>query len=93
MNDLLKVVEEKKDECRRKHSRISRGRDREAIVLRDVFTKIATWIQKFIQIGDTIMQYDPGHAALPWAAARFLLQVCFACSCCVSYVIDYLRRP
>lgn len=26
-------------------------------------------------IGDTIVQYDPGHAALPWAAVRFVLQV------------------
>lgn len=25
-------------------------------------------------VGDALMQYDPGHAALPWAAIRFLLQ-------------------
>ncbi|KAG4410527.1 hypothetical protein IFR04_016339, partial [Cadophora malorum] len=44
------------------------------IVIRDVFGKMITWIEKIKGIGDTIMQYDPGHAALPWAAARLLLQ-------------------
>ena len=27
------------------------------------------------QIGDTVVQYGPGHAALPWAGVRFILQV------------------
>ena len=47
----------------------------EEVVLRDVGTKILHWVDKFKQIGDTIVQYDPGHAALPWAGFRFLLQV------------------
>ncbi|KAF8535473.1 hypothetical protein BDD12DRAFT_892728 [Trichophaea hybrida] len=50
-----------------------RGED---IVLRDIAMKIMQWVDKFKQIGDIIVQYDPGHAALPWAAFRFLLQVC-----------------
>ena len=33
------------------------------------------WIRKFVEVGDIAIQYDPGHAALPWAAIRFLLQV------------------
>ena len=48
----------------------------EEVVLRDVGMKILRWLEKFEQIGDTIVQYDPGHAALPWAGFRFLLQVC-----------------
>jgi len=75
LDDLLRVVEEKKAECTKKQWRIPRGHGKETVVLRDIFAKIATWVQKFVQIGDTIMQYDPGHAALPWAAVRFLLQV------------------
>ncbi|PVH80192.1 hypothetical protein DL98DRAFT_208852 [Cadophora sp. DSE1049] len=35
---------------------------------------MVTWIEKIKGIGDTIVQYDPGHAALPWAAARLFLQ-------------------
>lgn len=45
------------------------------IVLRDIAMKIMHWVDKFKQIGDIVVQYDPGHAALPWAAFRFLLQV------------------
>ena len=45
------------------------------INLRVHFDKIVHWVQEFLAIGDTIVTYDPGHAALPWAAMRFLLQV------------------
>lgn len=45
------------------------------IDIRAKFGKIVTWVQKFIAIGDTIVTYDPGHAALPWAAVRLILQV------------------
>ena len=47
----------------------------EEIVLQVVGMKILRWVDKFKQIGDTIVQYDPVHAALPWAGFRFLLQV------------------
>ena len=46
-----------------------------AIDIHDKFGKIVTWVQKFIAIGDTVVTYDPGHAALPWAAVRSILQV------------------
>jgi len=47
----------------------------EEIVMRDIGMKILHWIDRFKQIGDIIVQYDPGHAALPWAGFRFLLKV------------------
>ena len=47
----------------------------EEIVLRDVGMKILRWVDRFKQFGDIIVQYDPAHAALPWAGFRFLLQV------------------
>jgi len=53
-----------------------KNRKGETIVLRDVFAKMVFWVDKLKNIGDLIIQYDPVHAALPWAAARFLLQVC-----------------
>lgn len=43
--------------------------------MRDVLEKITGWVQRFVATGDTVVQYDPGHAALPWAAVRFLLQI------------------
>jgi len=45
------------------------------IVLANIGMKILHWIDKFKQVGDIVVQYDPGHAALPWAAFWFLLQV------------------
>jgi len=47
----------------------------EQIVMRDIGMKILQWADRFKRIGDIILQYDPGHIALPWAGFRFLLQV------------------
>jgi len=47
----------------------------EDIVMGDIGMKILHWIDRFKQIGDIIVQYDPVHAALPWAGFRFLLKV------------------
>ncbi|KAF7929613.1 hypothetical protein BELL_0068g00030 [Botrytis elliptica] len=46
----------------------------QVIIIRDIFVKLAIWIEKFKSIGDVVVQYDPIHASLPWAAVRFLLQ-------------------
>ena len=45
--------------------------------LRDVAEKIIVWIDKFKRIGDIAANFDPIHAALPWAAVKFLLEVGF----------------
>lgn len=45
------------------------------IILRDVAEKIIVWIDKFKQIGDIAVNFDPVHASLPWAGVRFLLEV------------------
>lgn len=47
----------------------------QVIIIRDIFVKLAIWIEKFKSIGDIVVQYDPIHASLPWAFVRFLLQV------------------
>ncbi|CAO2655499.1 Nn.00g043020.m01.CDS01 [Neocucurbitaria sp. VM-36] len=39
----------------------------EVLILRDVFERIIKWINVFKQVGDIVIQYDPTHAALPWA--------------------------
>lgn len=45
------------------------------VIVRDVLSKIAHWIEMFKSVGDQVISYDPGHAALPWAGIRFLLQI------------------
>jgi hypothetical protein len=47
----------------------------EVVIVRDVLGKIVRWVDTFKQVGDAAVQYDPGHASLPWAGIRFLLQV------------------
>ena len=77
LQDVLTAVEEKKDICLKKRWRFKKG-NRE-IIIRDQLEKVTRWVKKFVAVGDSLVQYDPGHAALPWAAVRFLLQVCFHC--------------
>ena len=78
--DMTSILESTRNEIRRIVDTNSerawkitvRGED---IVLRDVGMKILQWVDRFKEIGDIAVQYDPGHAALPWALFRFLLQV------------------
>ncbi|KAI5792038.1 hypothetical protein FPQ18DRAFT_291967, partial [Pyronema domesticum] len=48
----------------------------ETIVLSDIAMKLLGWMDRFKEIGDIIVQFDPVHAALPWAGFRFILKVC-----------------
>ena len=73
--DVLREVQRKKQACINQRLRYKKSNG-DSILLYDVFGKIAKWVDTFKEIGDAAVQYDPGHAALPWAAIRFLLQVC-----------------
>jgi hypothetical protein len=49
-----------------------RGRDYK---LRAVAGNMAAWLRRYQGIGDVAVSFDPVHAALPWAAVRFIFQV------------------
>lgn len=72
--DVLEEVQKKKQACVERRLKYKR-KNGEVLVLYDVYEKIVKWVMKFKEVGDVAMQYDPGHAALPWAAIRFFLQV------------------
>src|SRR5436190_2485161 len=74
VGELLEVAEAKKNLCMQRRWTYRKGNEEE-VILRDVFEKMTKWIKKFREVGDLAMQYDPAHAALPWAAVRFILQV------------------
>ena len=74
IQDILGAAKEKQKECFSKRWKY-KNRKGDDVIIQDVFAKVITWATKFIQIGDTVMQYDPGHAALPWAGVRLLLQI------------------
>ncbi|KAK8169842.1 hypothetical protein IWX90DRAFT_501885 [Phyllosticta citrichinensis] len=74
LNDVLTLVESKKQLCRDKALRWPKS-DGERIILRDLCEKTIRWVDKFKQAGDVAVQYDPVHASLPWAGVRFILQL------------------
>src|SRR5690242_2381482 len=73
--DIIKTVEEKKSYCESKKWSFYTNDVGEKVYVRDTLSSVVTWVEKFMQVGDTVVSYDPGHAALPWAAVRALLQV------------------
>jgi hypothetical protein len=70
----LRTAKEKRDICLRKRWRYRKS-DGKDLILRDLLDKIVGFLDKFIAVGDVAVQYDPAHAALPWAGVRFLLRV------------------
>lgn len=60
----MKLAEEKKEQCLRRRWTI-RKPNGGTLILRDVFEKIVVWVQKFKEVGDIVVQYDPVHASLP----------------------------
>jgi len=70
---LLEEAEQKKKEW--KDNRWKYVRDGKTIVILDVWSKISKWVASVISIVDCAVQYDPAHAALPWAGIRLVLQV------------------
>ena len=75
LEDVLVEVQKKKQDCLARRLKYKRSNG-DSVHIYDVCEKIVNWVNKFKEIGDAAMQYDPGHAALPWAAIRFFLQVC-----------------
>lgn len=74
LQDLHQILQQKQRICLDKQLKYV-NRKGEVVIVRDLFEKITFYVQKFMVAVDTAVQYDPGHAALPWAAVRFLLQV------------------
>lgn len=78
--DILRDLREKAENSRN-HFMASRWKytrkSGETVIMRDLFEKLVRWIDMFKEIGDLAVQYDPTHAALPWAGIRFVLQVSY----------------
>ena len=72
---LLEKIQEKREECVKRHWTLYTNSKGEKIKIRDVLDKVSNSIKIFRDIGDVAIQYDVGHASLPWAAVRLFLQV------------------
>ena len=53
LKEILSTVEVEKRSCESKRWVVKRGPNKDPIVLRYVFSKMAGWIEKFIAVGDT----------------------------------------
>ena len=73
IQDVIRVVEGKHQSCVEKQWKFRTGS--ETVPMRDPLGRIVAWINKFRDVGTIMMQYDPTHAAIPWAAIRFVLEV------------------
>ena len=77
-SDLERVAHEKSQELydRQWNDRVHiPGRETETVRLRTATSRIITCLRRFKEVGDIAVSFDPTHAALPWAAFRFLLEV------------------
>lgn len=76
VDGLIEQTRKKQVECENNFCKFNLlGKE---IILRDVAEKVISFLHKFKEVGDIAVQFDPVHAALPWAGVRFLLQVCSA---------------
>ena len=73
LENMLDAAVDKQQECDRwKWKFTLNGLD---VVLADHAANVIHWLKKFKEVGDVAVNYDPVHAALPWAGVRFLLHV------------------
>jgi hypothetical protein len=75
LDELLQDVVEKKRICEAKQWKYTK-RNGEVVFIRESLDQVVECAKRFREVGDAAAQYDPTHAALPWAGFRLLLQVC-----------------
>ncbi len=90
LEEILSVAEDKRKICLGKRWKYKRGG--QDVFIRDKLEKITTWIQRFKDAGSTIVQYDPVHAALPWAGVLLLLQITTGDIQCFGATVDGVER-
>ncbi|KAF3287343.1 hypothetical protein TWF970_007069 [Orbilia oligospora] len=73
VNNFISEIEGLRDKQKSQEWKIEIGEHK--IILRDISEKIIVWLKTFKEVGDIAVQYDPVHAALPWAGVRFMLQM------------------
>ncbi|KAJ9245760.1 hypothetical protein DTO169E5_479 [Paecilomyces variotii] len=91
LQDIISALERQRDRCKRDvWTTISVGG--KELVIRDLCAKIASYVKKFMEVVDVAVQYDPVHAALPWAGVRFLLQLSFSAFEAFGAIVEGLEK-
>lgn len=74
LKQLLEDVMEAKRENIARRWKFKWGK--KEINVREKAERLVGWIEKFKEVVNTSVQYDPVHAALPWAGIKFILLAC-----------------
>ncbi|KAF4485947.1 Ankyrin-1 [Colletotrichum fructicola Nara gc5] len=74
VEDVLAATAKAKKSCDEKSSYISTPKGKK-IPVRHILNKVDKWASNFKQLGDACVQFDPIHAALPWAGVCFILKI------------------
>jgi hypothetical protein len=72
LDEILHLAQSKREQCLLKRWTVS-VRDR-TIIVRDLMEKTIVGVNRFKEVVNQAVSYDPHHTALPWAAIRFFLQ-------------------
>ncbi|KAF5257091.1 hypothetical protein FOXYS1_12402 [Fusarium oxysporum] len=88
---VLQLTKNAQRECDAKAWRLRR-KNGATVSVRDVLAKVIKWVNHFKEIGDIAVQYDPGHAALPWAGVRFLLQIVIGDFQAYNFVLESIEN-
>ncbi|ATZ54933.1 hypothetical protein BCIN_11g02450 [Botrytis cinerea B05.10] len=91
LQDIHNLATKKKEVCIQKACKYKKNNGT-TMIIRDLFEKILIWVNKVKDIGDIIVSYDPGHAALPWAAVRLLLTIAVEDSHSFGVLIEGLEQ-
>lgn len=94
LEKLLQTIQEKQELSSERRWKLKK-KNGEVVFMRDILGKVAKAVSRFREVGDVAVQYDPSHAALPWAGVRLALLVrcynmlyAFLCS---SYLLSSSR--
>lgn len=74
-SEVVRAVEVRKRDCEKKQWVLYTNASGEKVLVRDTLNRVCDWLDKFKQVGDAAVQFDPSVAALPWMGVRLLLQV------------------
>lgn len=90
LRDVLNATDERKKEFLERRAKFNLGQKEiflrdvlsrlavwvyRFVVRKALSRRMQDGLTKFQAVGDAAVQYDPGHAALPWAAIRFVLMI------------------
>lgn len=76
-SDLEQIAHQRKQDLH-DHKWKDNGRPagKDAVRVQVAISRIIICLRRFKEVGDIAVSFDPTHAALPWAAFRFVLEVC-----------------